>query len=131
MFEHRPHDLLHDYRAARSAGLAPPRARSVAIRQHRDRNAPLMLMVDYAPGPWQPGRLAEPDAAGFADAPIEILCNRGHVVAAVSPDAPATEANATAARITECINAFRGIIHPAEYLAHLKACARMLEEYTR
>lgn len=118
---------LTAYRAARAAGNSRHDAYSIARRAA----SPLGRMGDYAPAPWTVTAWAQPDADGFADIPVMIADARGHVVAAVSNDAPAGEANATAARIVECLNALAGAHDAAGYIRYLARCRDTLDELTQ
>ena len=121
-----PRTLLPIYKAARAQGIDGP----VARRMAQDALSPLRRMRAHAPIPWMIPRLAEPDDIGFADQPVSIVCAAGRVVAMVSNDAPADEANATALRIVECVNALQGVINPAAYLDRLRGYASLLEAET-
>lgn len=118
--------LLPHYRAAKRAGNSSHDAYAIARRAA----SPLGRMGDHAPAPWRVVALAQPDAAGFADVPVTIADARGYVVAAVSNDAPADEANATAARIVECVNALAGAHDAAGYIEYLQRCRETLDKLT-
>ena len=118
--------LLPHYLQARRAGNSRHDAYAIARRAA----SPLGRMGDYAPPPWQVVAQAQPDAAGFADVPVTIADARGYIVAAVSNDAPADEANATAARIVECVNALAGAHDAAGYIDWLERCRDTLDKLT-
>lgn len=119
--------LLPHYRQARRGGASRHDAYAIARRAA----SPLGRMGDYAPAPWTVTAWAQPDADGFADIPVMIADSRGHVIAAVSNDAPADEANATAARIVECLNALDGAHDAAGYIRYLARCRDTLDELTQ
>lgn len=118
--------LLPHYRAARRAGNSHHDAYAIARRAA----SPLGRMGDHAPAPWRVVAHAQPDKDGFADVPVTIADARGYIVAAVSNDAPADEANATAARIVECVNALAGQHDAAGYIDWLERCRDTLDKLT-
>lgn len=118
---------LTAYRQARAAGDSKHDAYALAKRAA----SPLGRMGDHAPAPWRVTAQAQPDAAGFADVPVTIADARGYIVAAVSNDAPASEANATAARIVECVNALAGQYDARGYIEWLERCRDTLDKLTK
>lgn len=118
--------LLPHYRAARRNGNSRHDAYAIARRAA----SPLGRMADHAPPPWQVVAHARPDKDGFADVPVTIADARGFIVAAVSNDAPAGEANATAARIVECVNALAGQHDARGYIDWLERCRDTLDKLT-
>lgn len=119
--------LLPHYRAARAAGNSRHDAYAIARRA----SSPLGRMADHAPIPWRVVAQAQPDNDGFADVPVTIADSRGFIVAAVSNDAPADEANATAARIVECVNALAGQHDARGYIDWLERCRDTLDKLTK
>ena len=127
------HAILPIYKAARASGIAPNLARAMAQRETARVLRELSGANYEAPGPWHVKAWASEsrDGSGFADVPVMIADRRGFVIAAASNDAPALEANATAARIVECVNAFRGIPNPGKHMQRLREYAAMLDKVTR
>lgn len=125
------HAILPLYREARAQGIGSQEARAIAEREYARAMSTLQRMKLHAPTPWHVATWADADAVGFADIPPIIADKRGYTIALASNDAPMSEANATAARIVECVNAFHGVTHPAEYLEELRSIARMMDELTR
>ena len=125
------HAILPIYKLARAEGIPESEARAIAQREYARITSSLARMREHAPGPWGAEFVDEhADGSGFAAAPVYIHDRRGHVVAAVSDDAPMSEANATAARIIECVNALEGVADPVAYIARLRSYAAMLERET-
>lgn len=125
------HAILPIYKMARAEGIAHAQARAIALREYARITSTIARMREHAPGPWGVEFVDEhADGSGFAARPIYIHDRRGHIVAAVSDDAPMSEANATAARIIECVNALEGVADPVAYLARLRSYAAMLERET-
>lgn len=118
---------LTAYRAARRNGNSRHDAYALAKRAA----SPLGRMGDHAPIPWRVVAQARPDKDGFADVPVTIADARGYIVAAVSNDAPADEANATAARIVECVNALAGQYDARGYIAWLERCRDTLDKLAK
>lgn len=126
------HAILPIYKMARAQGIAESEARAIAQREYARITSALAGMREHAPGPWGAEFCDREHDDGFkAGGPIYIHDRRGHVIAAVSDDAPMSEANATAARIIECVNALEGVRDPVAYLERLRGYGRLLEEATR
>lgn len=123
----RARDLLPHYRQARQDGATQAAAYATARRAI----TPLGRMASHAPAPWVVTSWATDDSSGYADVPVTIADSRGFIVAAVSNDAPAREANATAARIVECVNALAGAHDAAGYIEYLQQCRETLDRYTQ
>lgn len=122
---------LQIYKHARAAGMDRKEAAALAAREVARVTSAIARMGTHAPTPWSVQSWAGEDDMGFADDVIRIVCAEGHVIAAVSDDAPFEEANATGARIVECVNALTGVHDPASYLETLRAMSRMLDDITR
>lgn len=124
------HAIYPLYKAARAEGIEKHEARKIAEREYHRITSSLAKIKLHAPGPWHVAEWAGEDSLGFADRIVYVCAANGWAACAVTNDAPMSEANATAARIIECVNALDGVPDPAAYIAHLRDCEKMLKELT-